>query len=191
MPFELLLSFVMQLLSMPPREKRMITGNFHENRFGYRASRGFSLAWLLAFNEVVCVACQSHTGLFYTPSRGINKPTTVYTTDKPHERLRKCYKPCKRETSACRVRFGGPIEEWFLLLLLSIESNVVIGGPVLTKWYSHCLPEKKRSRLLSLSEVGCYRNGCCVESYFQKCMLMRIMLFMVDIAKCPLGLILT
>ena len=48
MPFELPLSFVMQLLSMPPREKRMITGNFHENRFGYPASRGFSLAWLLA-----------------------------------------------------------------------------------------------------------------------------------------------
>ena len=40
--------------------------------------------------------------------------------------------------------------------------------PVLTKLHSHCLPGKMRSRLLSLSGVGWYRNGSCMESHFQK-----------------------
>ena len=33
-----------------------------------------------------------------------------------------------RETSACNVRFGGPITEWPLLLLWSLESIAVTGG---------------------------------------------------------------
>ena len=72
MPFELLLSFVMQLLSMSPREKRVITGNFHENSFGYSSSRGFSLAWLLALMKSFASLVSRIVGLFYAPSRGIN-----------------------------------------------------------------------------------------------------------------------
>ena len=43
----------------------------------YPASRGFLLAWLLAF--------------------------IIYATVKPHQRLRKYYKTCQKETSAGRV----------------------------------------------------------------------------------------
>ena len=90
MPFELPLSFVTQLLSMPPSEKRRITDNFHQNRFGYSSSRGFSLAWLLALTKSFASLVIRISGLFYAPS---NKQTNYvsshvnnFTNAKSHKR---------------------------------------------------------------------------------------------------------
>ena len=51
--------------------------------------------------EVVRVACQSHSWFVLHPP-GLIKETD-YAADKRLERLRKRYKPCKRETSTRRV----------------------------------------------------------------------------------------
>ena len=59
----------------------------------YLVSRGFFLAWLLAF-----------TKSFASPVSLLGrKQTLVYATDKRCEWLRKRKKPCERETSAHRV----------------------------------------------------------------------------------------
>ena len=109
MPFELLLSFVMQLLSMSPGEKRTITDNFHENRFGYSLSKGFFSCMAFSIKEVVCIACQSHSWFVLCTLMGHKQAN--HMKDKPLEQRCKRKKPCKRETSPHRVRFGGPIAE--------------------------------------------------------------------------------
>ena len=45
--------------------------------YAYRASRGFSVAWLLSVYEVVRVACMSRSSFV---SRDVNKPTTRQTS---------------------------------------------------------------------------------------------------------------
>ena len=167
MPFELLLSFVMQLLSMPPREKRMITDNFHENRFGYSSSRVFFSCMAFSINEVVCIACQSHSWFVLCTFMG--RKQTNYATDCQATRTtsqtlkamkeRNLCLQCKVWQTHCRMAFITVNEHW---------KYCSHWRPVLTKWHSHCLPGKMRSRLLSLSGVCCYRNGCCVQSHFQK-----------------------
>ena len=61
-----------------------------EKRHDYPTSRGFSLAWLLAFNEVVRVV---YLVCLYPVTGG---KQTNYATEKPRKRLRQRQKPCKR-----------------------------------------------------------------------------------------------
>ena len=59
--------------------------NSQMSYFLYRASRGFSLAWLLAFTKLFAWLVSRVVGLFTPRERG----QTNYATDKPRERLSK------------------------------------------------------------------------------------------------------
>ena len=48
----------------------------------------FSLAWILALMKLFASLVSRIAGLFYAPSRRVNKPTTQQTV-KPRERLHK------------------------------------------------------------------------------------------------------
>ena len=63
----------------------------------YPVSKGFSLAWLLTLTKSFTCLISSVLGLFYTQDV-INKPTMWQTSQSGQ--LRKCYKSCKRKTSA-------------------------------------------------------------------------------------------
>ena len=120
-----------------------------------------------SINEVVWVTCQSHSWFVlhtFTGRKQTNYATDCQATLKTSQTLkaikeRNLCSQCKDWQTHCRMTFSTVIEHWKYCSHWRL---------VLAMWHSHCLPEKRRSRLLSLSGVGCYRNGCCVQSYFPK-----------------------
>lgn len=65
----------MQLLSMPPSEKRVILVIFMKTGLVTLRAEVFSLAWLSVLMKSFASLVSRIAGLFYAPSRAVNKLT--------------------------------------------------------------------------------------------------------------------